>query len=218
MTAKSEMVNLLEQPRELTGSEYLPFAHHPHCERHGHHLIWILNHPLCLGCVCMYGGIASSLLIQWFLPWMALSYWQWGGVFAVLLAPTALQPWIQRKAFKVVSRFMLGVCIGLFGIGLIRIDYPVPSWAWRLGVAFIAVALWRGLLLLRQSRSNDPCSSCELGVYPTCDWNLPRLLNKTEDPVLRATIGDHLGVLGQEKAGLSRSPGSDRGDHKERRS
>lgn len=206
--AKSGQVNLFVQPRKLTGSEYRPFAHHPHCERHGHHLIWIMNRPLCLGCVCMYGGIALSPLIQWFLPWMALSYWQWGIVFAGLLAPTAAQPWMQRKAFKVVSRSMLGVCIGLFGIGLIRIDYPVPGWAWRLSAALLAMVLWRGLLLLRQSRPNNPCSSCELGTYPTCDWNLPRLLRKTEDPVLRAAIGEHLGGEGQPALQIASTPSS----------
>ncbi len=156
---------------------FLPGAHHPHCARHSHHLLWIRGRPLCLGCTCMTGGTVVGLALGIIVASRSSSTLAWILPHVALVAPTALQPWIQAKAFKVAARSALGLASGSYGVGL-AMGAPLP--APRLLSVVVLIALFLAslfsLLWLRGRRPNDPCKACPQGVFPTCEWNLPRLL------------------------------------------
>lgn len=172
----------------LPGSAFLPGAHHPHCERHRHHLLWLGSRPLCLGCTCMalgaLGGCALTMIHSFdritLVPWLLLH--------TAMVAPTAAQPWLQWKAFKVFARFMLGLASATWLTGALssRLGLGVPTEALVAVAVFLVLA--KILLLLRDAYSQSPCRSCPLGAYPTCTWNLPRLLAATDDSELRIAL------------------------------
>jgi hypothetical protein len=103
----------------------------------------------------------------------------------MLVLPSAAQPWFQARPFKVMARTALGIASGSYAVGLL-LDAPLPaprllSVAVFIGVFLASLAF---LLWLRARKPNDPCVNCPLGVFPTCEWNLPRLLGVA--PVLHA--------------------------------
>jgi hypothetical protein len=115
----------------------------------------------------------------------------WAGLNAVLVGPTALQPWIQIKPFKIVARFLLGAAtagwtLGCFTANRTGLPQAVEG---ALGVVTF-VLLARLLWWLRETRTVSPCTTCSLGSYPTCTWNLPRLLAQVDDTqVADALVG-----------------------------
>jgi hypothetical protein len=112
--------------RKLHGSAYRFGAHHPHCDRHRHHLIWVFGHPFCLGCTCMYSGVALGSFLAVSRNWADCSFFVWVCLHLVLILPTVLQPWIQHKTFKIMARLLLGISTGSYfvfsytGVFLIR--------------------------------------------------------------------------------------------------
>ena len=159
------------------GGGLLRFAHHPHCDRHIHHLIWIKGRPLCLGCTSMAFGVPLGLAAAGFIPWADISLPLWVLGHALFVAPTAMQPFIQKKPFKVAARVSLGATSASYFLsGLVLQSYFLNAWIWR---ASVVLAFTAGFVLLfkwRQKRINNPCETCPLGTFPTCDWNMPRLL------------------------------------------
>lgn len=155
----------------------LRFAHHPHCDRHQHHLIWVSGRPLCLGCTSMAIGIPLGLAAAVSIPWAALSLPAWIAVHALLVAPTALQPLVQKKPFKIAARVALGAASASYLLsGLVLHSYFANAWLWRSSVLLAFAAGFAALYAWRQQRINDPCKGCPQGVFPTCNWNMPRLL------------------------------------------
>lgn len=180
---------LLGDIKPFPGAGLLPGAHHPHCPRHAHHLVWILGRPLCLGCTFMWPAVALGAATTGFISWSHLHWVVWGAVHAALVVPTALQPFYQAKRFKMSSRALLGLSSGSFLIGLAWCaPLGSPRWPLALALLFAFVLCARALLYLRQRKTDDPCGNCPLGVYPTCAWNLPTLLGQTADPVLREAL------------------------------
>lgn len=156
---------------------FLPGAHHPHCPRHSHHLLWIRGRPLCLGCTCMTAGTVVGLVLGVIVANRSTSTLAWMLPHVGLVAPTALQPWVQAKAFKVVARTALGLASGSYGVGLaLGAPLPEPRLISIVGLIVLFLASLFSLLWLRGRRPNDPCKACPQGVFPTCEWNLPRLL------------------------------------------
>jgi hypothetical protein len=177
-------------PKPLPAGTFLPGAHHPHCARHDAHLLWIRGRPFCLGCACMGSGlvvgVATSALLGHLLPFA-----EWFVVHAALVAPTALQPWVQYKLYKIVARFGLGIATGSYLLGAFLFA-PLPRpriVTLAILLLIFVVAVW-GMLGLRSRRPNDPCAACPLGMFPTCSWNLQRLLEGTSDPLLAAALSD----------------------------
>jgi hypothetical protein len=107
------------------------FAHHPTCHCYDHHLLRLGPVSLCLGCTCLsIGLIAGALGIRF----CDSSYPELINVnplilFAVtlsLLIPTFVQFRLQRKLFKIISRFLLGFSIVTNSfVGLILVP-PAP--------------------------------------------------------------------------------------------
>ena len=167
------------------GGGLLRFAHHPHCDRHIHHLIWVKGRPLCLGCTSMAIGVPIGLAAAGVIPWAGVSLPLWIIGHALFVAPTAAQPLIQKKSFKIAARVLLGATSASYFLsGLVLQSYFANVWLWR---ACVLLAFSIGFLILykwRQKRIDNPCETCPLGIFPTCDWNMPRLLaQNNQDPL-----------------------------------
>ena len=175
------------------GGGLLRFAHHPHCDRHIHHLIWVNGRPLCLGCTSMAIGVPIGLAAAAVIPWASVSLPLWIIGHALFVAPTAMQPLIQKKGFKITARVLLGATSASYFLsGLVLKSYFSNEWLWR---ACVLLAFATGFLILykwRQKRINNPCESCPLGIFPTCEWNMPRLLAQNNQDPLWIKIADDM--------------------------
>lgn len=172
-------------PIKLVNQGYVRGAHHPHCERHAHHLIWLRGRPLCLGCFCLGIGVAIGTVTSPILPWERSPLALWIAIHLALIAPTALQPYIQRKGYKVVARTLLGagtISYAISGMLWISPPPPIPQWLLHITVPLALLIGYKLLTYQRLKRFDDPCINCPLGIYPTCSWNLPMLLS--QDPIL----------------------------------
>lgn len=167
----------------LPGSSFLRGAHHPHCERHANHLLHFRGRPLCLGCCCMWSGVFVGVLTSW--AWLHLAHSslvQWILIHVALVGPTCVQPWLQRKPFKVLARFALGFACATWFLGAWIHRTPWPATVETLAYCLVFAIVFRALTTIRERVSKSPCDTCPLGVYPTCSWNLPRLLACAADP------------------------------------
>jgi hypothetical protein len=178
----------------LPGSSFLRGAHHPHCDRHGNHLIWVRGRPLCLGCTCMGLGVAIGSIATALGLVPRLELLGWVTLHVGLVGPTALQPWLQVKPYKIAARFLLGIGSatwfwGCLGPGRAHISRLLE---FALSAAILA-AFARLLWLMRDRKSKSPCVSCPLGYYPTCSWNLPRLMSEAADPDVARALEQGIG-------------------------
>ena len=175
-----------ETVRNSGGGSFLWGAHHPHCDRHFSHLLWVGDRPLCLGCTCLYLGILIGVFVGLLLSELRLSTWI--TLHAFLVAPTGVQPFLQAKPFKIVSRTLLGVAASSYWLsGVLYIQFPVSRFTAVLTMVVAFAIVLAGLTDLRRRFPADPCRDCPLGKYPTCEWNLPRLLQGVDDAdLLRA--------------------------------
>jgi len=189
------------QIKQLTaGSNFLPFAHHPHCSRHSHHLIWVGGHPLCLGCSSLYSGVPIGIFVSSVTDWSEFGLATWIAIHIAALLPTVVQPFFQEKWFKILSRTLLGVACGsYFFSGMLKVAFFFDNpWIWRSAVIVAFLSLYALLSEWRRRNANDPCKMCPLGQFPTCDWNLPRLLAGNNDDLLIASIiSNHEGKRGE---------------------
>lgn len=183
------------KPIPISSGGFLRGAHHPHCDRHNNHLIWVLRHPFCLGCTCMYSGMVVGLPLTFLVSWSATPILTWFIIHQVLLVPTLIQPWFQKKWFKIISRLLLGVAITSYIVsGLFLISPSVSIWLFRCTVVILFVMVRYMLKAIRNRYTYDPCSDCPLGTFPSCEWNLPRLLGENPDIQLFATLNEQLDI------------------------
>ena len=169
---------------------FLRGAHHPACPRHENHLLRIGSHPVCLGCTFMYGGMVLGVIVGVYIT-ILTNFTLLQIVLGILLAflPTAVQPWLQNKLFKMFARTCLGMSVSVLTLILVSgHSLPNPLWFWRLGLIIAFVFMYRFLFWLRQVKPNDPCANCTEGVYPVCEWNLKNVRSSTTDPKLLAAL------------------------------
>ena len=160
------------------------FAHHPACDCYESHLLYLGGSALCLGCTCMVtGAIVTSLMLG--------AYWSLSGLFVPtgwdamssmaaigvgLYLPTLMQPFCQRKLFKVLSRVMLGAAMPVLGIaGLVAPPLAAAGFVVRI---FFLIAFWnaaRATLAYRARFTPNPCARCLPKTFPFCDGNRARL-------------------------------------------
>lgn len=160
-------------------------AHHPDCARYNHHLLWFGKHPVCLGCACMSaGGVAGVAAAPLVLPMLSVP-----AALALcvgLVVPTALQPFIQRKPYKILARTLLGAGTALYWITLLwALPWTMVGVLARLGAAGVFFGVLRAMLMLRDRRLDNPCGRCPYGSKPFCGHYLPayeRLARSAEDP------------------------------------
>ena len=180
--------------RLAPGSGLLRYAHHPHCDRHIHHLIWIKGRPFCLGCTSIFAGVPVGIIVATLVDWSEIPFFLWIIFHGLGVVPTAFQPLIQRKWYKIFARVALGATsASYFYSGLIIQAYFQNEWLWRGCVVFAFASCFFCLYKWRQVRIDDPCYQCPLGTFPTCEWNMPRLLSaNVSDPAWKAVADDQL--------------------------
>lgn len=133
------------------------------------------------------GAALGSVLL--FTVWRPLQPTEWIALHIALVAPTAFQPWLQYKAYKVMARTFLGFATATWWWGVVGVGV-----AWEMPiVGGVAAALWflfthRMLSMVRQQFTANPCTDCPLGAYPTCAWNVQHMTGV--DGALKAAITD----------------------------
>tara|TARA_B110000914_G_scaffold23972_1_gene17904 strand:+ start:270 stop:911 length:642 start_codon:yes stop_codon:yes gene_type:complete len=186
----------VSQPAGLSGilntlSAYRWGAHHPDCSFHDHHIIRIMKHPFCLGCVSMYSGIVIGALILFALHEQGIA---WRVILLVGLGLTPLpylQMHYQKKWFKIFARVGLGIGSVLFiGAPLFFATVNPGGILIRIVIITIYVMLSRHALSRRHRKMNRPCDTCTEGVFPLCSWN--------EDKILAASKNADLDNEGKE--------------------
>jgi hypothetical protein len=117
-----------------------------------------------------------GLPVALFIARLDLSFLAWAILhFGVLTVPTALQPWLQIKSFKVASRLILGIQITSYWIsGVVLFQPPIHPWLFRLLLLFAFLLFYKLLSGLRKAHLDAPCQSCPQGIFPTCEWNRRR--------------------------------------------
>lgn len=160
------------------------FAHHPDCPCYDSHVLRIGGHVLCLGCTCMAAGmiVATCLLgAVWIsglrgpVGWPAAC----GGISLglALYLPTLVQPFWQRKAFKMSARLLLGVAVVvLLAAGLLLSPWNLAGIGFRCGFITTFWLVYRATLRYREMFTPDPCDRCSPAVYPFCVGNRNRVV------------------------------------------
>jgi len=140
----------------------------------------------------MYSGIGLGVVVTPFVPWELSNLAVWIAVHLAAVAPTALQPWLQSKPFKIAARFCLGLASASYFLSGWRIDQGwMPVWLFLLLMTGVFAICFKALFVARTRFTADPCANCPLGDYPTCDWNLPRLLNENRtDELLHLALAN----------------------------
>lgn len=173
----------------LPGSAFLPGAHHPHCPRHQHHLLWFGTRPLCLGCTCMAAGFFVGACTTCAVLPTEIAFLPWIMLHVALVVPTVAQPWLQWKPYKITARFMLGLASATWLLGsLVPKGTGLPLLAETGASIALFLVLAKLMLRIRERATPSPCTHCPLGAYPTCSWNLPRLLASADDADLKAAL------------------------------
>ena len=94
------------------------------------------------------------------------------GLGLTLFSPTLVQPFVQVKPFKVISRFLLGVSIVLLWyVGLFLLPWTPFGLFLRLVFVVVFILTFRATNKWRSRKTADPCKRCPFGVYPFCKGN-----------------------------------------------
>jgi uncharacterized membrane protein len=164
-----EFINALEK--------FPLLAHHPACKHHNHHLIWVGKLPLCLGCTMMSLGIITGILIIPFLGFFKqLPFSVLLSLGVVLYLPAIVQIWVQKKPYKIMARFSLGVgIVFMFYAGLWLTPISLIGIILKLGFLAVFYIVCNLTLKIRAEHSVSPCQNCPDGRFPICAYTLPRI-------------------------------------------
>jgi hypothetical protein len=110
-------------------------------------------------------------------------------VSAALVAPTALQPFVQQKPYKVMARMLLGAGTALYAYTVLwTLPWTAMGLLVRLAAGGVFLATYRAMLALRERHLDNPCATCPYGQKPFCGHYLPAfeaLAQSTPDPADR---------------------------------
>ncbi|MBY0279873.1 hypothetical protein K2Z84_31440 [Candidatus Binatia bacterium] len=133
----------------------------------------------------MASGLVVGLLLAIICEGFPESAWSWGALHIGLVGPTALQPWLQWKPYKIAARLLLGVGTATWTIGCLTPERTQLGLVAQFAVGLATlITVGKALYWLRERKAVSPCSACPLGAYPTCSWNLPRVFDGAADPSL----------------------------------
>ena len=158
-------------------SKFEKGAHHPHCEYHHHHIVRPFGRPLCLGCFCMWAGVALGLVSLFInaytveLPAFSLI------IIGLTMAPFPfIQIYFQHRLFKLLARTALGYGSAIL-LGATLILLPLNSFGWiaRFSVVIGYTVLARVALIIRNDNMDDPCDGCKGGAFPLCTWKMSQI-------------------------------------------
>ena len=169
-------------------------THHPHCEFHDHHIVRPFGGPLCLGCFCMWTGVAIGLFL-WTINAINNYFQYYYLAFVGLsMAPFPfLQMKIQVKWFKMVARFALGFgsCL-LLTSTLIFLPLNVVGLLVRSIILYSYIYLVKFALTLRSKNIDDPCDGCDKGAFPLCEWKSEQIYEILQNWNLDESTNDFL--------------------------
>lgn len=156
-----------------------PFAHHPTCSCFDHHLVRIGRAALCLGCSSLVVGLllgAAAILATGVLRpevFIRVGWLSFVGAGILCYVPTLIQPYVQRKCFKITSRMLLGVGIVLLWFGSMAL---LPATLLGLCLRAIFVGVFFAVVVLtlrfRRAKSSCPSQNCSAKPFPFCRENL----------------------------------------------
>lgn len=172
-------------------------AHHPTCKCFNHHLIRIGSNSFCLGCSSLAMGVIffMSLLISTILfrpleikelnPWLVVSI---GSSFTAF---TFIQPFFQKKWFKILSRTFLGFGISMLWFGAIGL-FPYDKMGFILRGVFIPIfiLMFKLSLIFRNLYTIKTICNCGLNAYPYCPENQLRNKNLFKQFLKKADKND----------------------------
>jgi hypothetical protein len=123
----------------------------------------------------MYAGVVAGVCGSFLIDWNQLSLLQWVVLHLAAVAPTAMQPSTRTRKYKIVSRLLLGACVGSYLLsGMVLFTPGHFASVFRPAVVTAFLLGYALLTAQRERNRDDPCRACPLGVFPTCEWNRAR--------------------------------------------
>ena len=158
------------------------FAHHPLCSCYDHHVFRLGKHVLCLGCTSLVLGatVAVITLLSLFLTSELPSlFTRLSGAWALGVAcylPSLVQPFLQVKVIKVISRISLGFAIVILWYGTVfLLPWDLKAMGLRLVFLVVFWIVFKATNQFRRRFTPDPKATCDKGCYPFCGGNEERL-------------------------------------------
>lgn len=175
------------------------FAHHPLCSCYDNHLVRVVGHAICLGCLCLGCGILLGTLGLAFLYATSADSLLFTSVLTgitagvVLYLPALIQPFCQWKWFKIASRLSLGVSIAvLWNTAAFVLPNSTTGYGLRLLFLLVFVSVFKLTLKYRSRHTPNPMQSCNRGCYPFCEGNRDRLDQIVSELAQRTSPDDPL--------------------------
>jgi hypothetical protein len=177
-----------------------PLAHHPDCPCFDDHLIRVGRLALCLGCTSLSIGLCLGSAIIYlavvFHPIATVRAGCFGHVLVGLacFVPTLVQPYWQKRWFKITARCALGVAIVFLWFGSIAL-LPETLFGMVLRGVFLSVffAVATGTMAIRKRHMRQVWRGCKSGGFPFCKENLSRKAFLFDED--RCRLEDGNGVL-----------------------
>jgi len=163
-------------------------AHHATCKCFNHHLIRIGSNSFCLGCSCLAIGVIFFMTLSIFTMVFAplqikkLNPWQVVSIGSIFTALTFIQPFFQKKWFKILSRTSLGFGISMLWFGAMGLlSYDNIGLILRGVFILIFTIMLKLSLIFRNHYTIKTTCKCGRNAYPYCPENQIRkekLLNQ----------------------------------------
>lgn len=154
------------------------FAHHPTCKCFNHHLLRFGSYSFCLGCSSLGMGVifCISLLIftMIFKPIQTKELNPWLVVFlgTLFTTPTFIQPFFQKKCFKILSRASLGFGITVLWLGaMCLLSWDASGLILRGVFILIFIFFFKLSLKFRNHYTTKTICTCGPNAYPYCPEN-----------------------------------------------
>jgi hypothetical protein len=114
----------------------------------------------------------------------------WGLLFFV---PTMIQPFCQRKAFKIISRTFLGIAMVVLCYGgLLVLPFSVAGNLLRIVFVLVFFITYKLTCLYRNKLTPPPEKKCGASCYPFCSGNRGHLTRVYKSLTERAEENDPL--------------------------
>lgn len=135
------------------------------------------------------------MLITTLVIWPAHTLTNTAIYFAMALGgfiPAFVQPYVQKRWFKIPGRFILGVGLSAAGCGVLFVaPWDVAGIIAKVALFGVTAFFYQLAIRFRQKKLDTPCTNCPFGVFPFCAHNLPKLRKaqaETQDAGERAML------------------------------
>ena len=109
----------------LKAAKPLLIAHHPICSRFESHLIYIKNHPICLGCITVYPTFVISLLIFHYLSLQVTLIPIWHLIpLGIMLTSLKIFDF-KIKSIKIIINILIGMGLSILVLGILGLPFTI---------------------------------------------------------------------------------------------